>query len=100
MGGRAAQWGTTFVALRYSKPASGGVMPENDDNPPDNVIPFGHMIPWTIADELRRFYGALVDEPLPANIAALSRELAAKLGHDKEKKDQAKQDKEEDKEKV
>lgn len=75
-------------------------MPENDDNPPDNVIPFGHMIPWTIADELRRYYGALVDEPLPGNIAALSQRLAAKLANGEEKTGKAKQDKEEDKEKV
>jgi len=75
-------------------------MPENNDNPPDNVIPFGHMIPWAIADELRRYYGALVDEPLPQNIAALSQELATKLANDKDKEDKAKQDKEEDKEEV
>jgi hypothetical protein len=73
-------------------------MPENDDNPPDNVIPFGHMIPWTIADELRRYYGALVNEPLPANIAALSQQLAAKLAKDEASKD--KESKEEDEEKV
>ncbi len=73
-------------------------MPENDDNPPDNVIPFGHMIPWTIADELRRYYGALVDEPLPTNIAALSQQLAAKLAKDEANKD--KESKEKDEEKV
>jgi hypothetical protein len=60
-------------------------MPENDDNPPDNVIPFGYVIPWAIAEELRRYYGALVEEPLPKNIAALSQELAAKLAKNKEK---------------
>jgi hypothetical protein len=75
-------------------------MPENDDKPPDTVIPFGHIIPWTIADELRRYYGALVDEPLPANIAALSQQLVAKLTKNEEKAGKAKQDKEEDKEKV
>jgi len=76
-------------------------MPENDDNPPDNVIPFGHMIPWAIADELRRYYGALVDEPLPKEIEALSQALATKLGKPKGKRDADLEDKEkEDKEKV
>jgi hypothetical protein len=60
-------------------------MPESNDNPPDNVVPFGHLIPWAIADELRRYYGALVDEPLPRQIEALSKELAAKLTKNKEK---------------
>jgi hypothetical protein len=60
-------------------------MPESNDNPPDNVVPFGHLIPWAIADELRRYYGALVDEPLPHQIEALSKELAAKLTKNKEK---------------
>ena len=59
-------------------------MPESNDNPPDNVVPFGHLIPWAIADELRRYYGALVDEPLPRQIEALSKELAAKLTKNKE----------------
>ena len=60
-------------------------MPDNDDNPPDNVIPFGHLVPWAIADELRRYYGKLVDEPLPKDIEALSQQLAAKLTKNKEK---------------
>ncbi len=60
-------------------------MPESNDNPPDNVVPFGHLIPWAIADELRRYYGALVDEPLPRQIEALSKALAAKLTKNKEK---------------
>ena len=60
-------------------------MPESNDNPPDNVVPFSHLIPWAIADELRRYYGALVDEPLPQQIEALSKELAAKLTKNKEK---------------
>jgi hypothetical protein len=60
-------------------------MPENDDNPPDNVIPFGHLVPWAIAEELRRYYGTLVDEPLPKEIEALSQQLAAKLAKNKEK---------------
>ena len=60
-------------------------MPESNDNPPDNVVPFGHLVPWAIADELRRYYGALVDEPLPQQIEALSKELAAKLTKNKEK---------------
>jgi hypothetical protein len=59
-------------------------MPENDDNPPDNVVPFGHLVPWAIADELRRYYGALVDEPLPRQIETLSKVLAAKLTKNKE----------------
>jgi hypothetical protein len=60
-------------------------MPENNDNPPDNVVPFGHLVPWAIADELRRYYGALIDEPLPRRIEALSKQLAAKLTKNKEK---------------
>ena len=60
-------------------------MPENDDNPPDNVVPIGHLVPWAIADELRRYYGALVDEPLPRQIETLSKVLAAKLTKNKEK---------------
>jgi hypothetical protein len=60
-------------------------MPDNDDNPPDNVIPFGHLVPWAIAEELRRYYGKLVDEPLPKDIEALSQRLAAKLTKNKEK---------------
>ncbi|HEY5067461.1 MAG TPA: hypothetical protein VIJ04_21875 [Xanthobacteraceae bacterium] len=60
-------------------------MPESNDNPPDNVVPFGHLVPWAIADELRRYYGALVDEPLPRQIEALSKALAAKLTKNKEK---------------
>ena len=77
-------------------------MPENDDNPPDNVIPFGHVIPWAIADELRRYYGALVDEPLPKEIEALSQALASKLAKDKDgaNPSKKKQDKQEDKETV
>ena len=74
-------------------------MPENDDNPPDNVIPFGHVIPWAIADELRRYYGALVDEPLPKNIETLAQAFAAKLTNGKITA-RKKEDKEEDKEKV
>ena len=60
-------------------------MPDNDDNPPDNVIPFGNPVPCAIADELRRYYGKLVDEPLPKDIEALSQKLAAKLTKNKEK---------------
>jgi hypothetical protein len=60
-------------------------MPENDDKPPENVIPFGHLVPWAIADELRRYYGKLVDEPLPKDIEALSQQLVAKLTKNKEK---------------
>lgn len=60
-------------------------MPDNDDNPPGNIIPFGHLVPWAIAEELRRYYGKLVDEPLPKDIEALSQQLAAKLIKNKEK---------------
>lgn len=60
-------------------------MPDSDDNPPDNIIPFGHLVPWAIADELRRYYGKLVDEPLPNDIESLSQQLAAKLAKNKEK---------------
>jgi hypothetical protein len=60
-------------------------MPEDDNNPPDNVVPFGRLVPWAIAEELRRYYGKLVDEPLPKDIEALSQQLAAKLTKDNEK---------------
>jgi len=71
-------------------------MPDNDDRSPDskspsvdnkspgNVIPFGRLVSRAIADELHRYYGALVAEPLPEDLAALAEALAAKLAREKE----------------
>jgi hypothetical protein len=62
-------------------------MPDRrDDDPPDNVIPFIHMIPGAVAEELRRYYQALLSEPLPPGILALFRQLEhrQKASDDKE----------------
>jgi hypothetical protein len=46
-------------------------MTDSDDDLPDNVIPFGHVIPWAIAEGLGRYYQALLSEELPERISAL-----------------------------
>jgi hypothetical protein len=54
-------------------------MPDRrDDDPPDNVIPFVHLIPGFIAAELRRYYQALLSEPLPPDIVKLFRQYENK----------------------
>jgi hypothetical protein len=59
-------------------------MSANDNDPPDNVIPFAHLIPGVIAEELHRYYRSLVAEELPEEIAALMQVLAARLTKEKE----------------
>ena len=51
--------------------APGRKMNEHDDDPPANVSPLGQGAPRAIADELRRYYKALVDQELPDKISAL-----------------------------
>jgi hypothetical protein len=49
-------------------------MTDNDD-PPNNVIPFRHVIPYAVAQGLRDYYASLLAEPMPEKIAALSQEF-------------------------
>ncbi|MGB6535723.1 MAG: hypothetical protein WBF58_07140 [Xanthobacteraceae bacterium] len=61
-------------------------MNANDNDPPaDNVIPFGHVVPGAIAEELHRYYESLVCAELPEEIAALMQVLAARLAKEKQK---------------
>jgi hypothetical protein len=46
-------------------------MNERDDEPPAKVVPLGQGVPRAVADELRRYYKALVDQELPDKISAL-----------------------------
>jgi hypothetical protein len=50
-------------------------MAENDDDPPDNVVPFpiGHAVTAAIAGLLAEYYRDLVREPLPERHLALLR---------------------------
>jgi hypothetical protein len=57
----------------------------DDDEPPDNVIPFRHIIPYAVAQGLRDYYASLLCEPMPEKIAALSREFE-KLAKQQQKK--------------
>jgi hypothetical protein len=45
----------------------------NDDDPPDNVIPFGHELRFAIAAELRKMYESFLREELPERIVRLMR---------------------------
>jgi hypothetical protein len=47
----------------------------DSDDPPDNVIPFRHVIPIAIVRGLREYYASLLSEPMPQDIAALCREF-------------------------
>ena len=46
-------------------------MSDRDDDPPAKVFPLGQSAPRAIADELRRYYKALLDQELPDKISAL-----------------------------
>ena len=46
-------------------------MTNGDDDLPDNVIPFGHELPFWIATELRKMYESFVREELPEPIVRL-----------------------------
>ena len=46
-------------------------MSDRDDDQPAQAFPFGQGAPRAIADELRRYYKALVDQELPDKISAL-----------------------------
>jgi len=46
-------------------------MSDRDDDPPAKVFPLGQGAPRAIADELRRYYKALLDQELPDKISAL-----------------------------
>jgi hypothetical protein len=46
-------------------------MNDRKDNPPTKGVPFGQTVPRSIADELNRYYKALVEQELPDKIAAL-----------------------------
>jgi hypothetical protein len=87
------------VIPRYSG-GSGGVMTDSDDDLPDNVIPFGHVIPGVIAEELRRYYQALLSAPLPEDILALFRQYELKEDQAAIKTDKLPQENEPPKEKV
>ena len=60
-------------------------MSTDDNDPPDNVIPFGNVVSAPIAEELHRYYQSLVSAELPEEIAALMQALAARLAKEKEK---------------
>jgi hypothetical protein len=60
-------------------------MTGRDDDPPNNVIPFGHVVPYAIAEQLRLMYAAFVEEELPAGILALMQQFKERT------KEQAKQ---------
>jgi hypothetical protein len=62
-----------------------GDMPERDDEPPKNVVPFANVVGLAIAQQLNEFYGGLLREELPDDLSALARELAAALAQGKEK---------------
>jgi Anti-sigma factor NepR len=61
----------------------------DDDEPPDNVIPFRNMIPYAIGLDLRRYYQALVAEPLPDKILELYQEFE-KLAQEPEQSEEPK----------
>jgi hypothetical protein len=62
------------VIPRYNAVSQEGRMADRDEDWPDNVVPFAHMIPGVIAEELRRYYQSLLGEPLPEAILALFRQ--------------------------
>jgi hypothetical protein len=66
----------------------------DDDDPPNNVVPFRHVIPYAVAQGLRDYYASLLCEPMPEKIAALSQEFE-KLAKDTENKDTEDNDSEE-----
>ena len=57
----------------------------DDNDPPNNVIPFRHIIPYAVAQGLRDYYAALLSEPMPEKIAALSREFEKRAEETEEK---------------
>jgi hypothetical protein len=59
-------------------------MPDNDNDPPDNVIPFGNEIQIAIARLLREMYSGILQEELPKDISALMKQF-----EDLTKKDEA-----------
>jgi hypothetical protein len=46
-------------------------MNDRKDNPPTKVVPSGQTVPRSIADELNRYFKALVEQDLPDKISAL-----------------------------
>lgn len=46
-------------------------MTDSDDDPPDGVIPFGHVMQTVIAQQLRKMYEDVLSEELPERILAL-----------------------------
>ena len=46
-------------------------MNDRKDNPPAKVVPVGQAVPRAIADELNRYYKALLEQELPDKISAL-----------------------------
>jgi hypothetical protein len=46
-------------------------MNDRKDNPRAKVVPIGRAVPQAIADELNRYYKALLEQELPDKISAL-----------------------------
>lgn len=47
----------------------------DDEDRPDNVIPFPHVSPYALSRALRQYFQSLADEPLPPEIESLAREF-------------------------
>lgn len=59
-------------------------MTDRDDDPPNNVIPFGHVVPYAIAEQLRQMYAAFVEEELPPGILALMQQFEDQTKEEKQ----------------
>lgn len=47
----------------------------DDEDRPDNVIPFPHVSPYELSRALRQYFQSLADEPLPPEIELLAQEF-------------------------
>jgi hypothetical protein len=47
----------------------------DDEDRPDNVIPFPHVSPYALSRALRQYFQSLADEPLPPEIESLAQEF-------------------------
>jgi hypothetical protein len=66
--------------------ALGEKMADNDDDPPDNVIPFGNEIQIAIARLLREMYSGILREELPQDISVLMKRFEEVTKKDSEPK--------------
>ena len=54
-------------------------MSDNDNDPPNNVIPFGGKTWVTISQQLVEYYRGLVEEELPDGISSLMKKFQERI---------------------